>query len=257
MLRCAAAAAFALLAGSAGATLSPDAEVIVGGVRVQALSETLLRIEPKGPMGFEDNTTFMVVSRDFAGVPIQRVGSTKGTVTTLTTDKYTISIDQPSAPPAPPPAPPGPAPMCSATENTDIAGGRRISTCKESQPSCLPAGATQQQCCDGCTAAKAKGCVAWIYAPGAKQCWLMSSADSTRKAAGRITGGKISASGGGGPKPTHIKVTVASKATGATLWEIDDLDSVSQDLNWPSPGNSTVYVSVQQLPFSAFCCVWC
>ena len=70
-------------AGTLGA-LQPDAEVIVGNVRVQAPSDTLIRIEPQGPMGFESNTTFMVVSRDWAGVPLTK-GSTAGGVTTLTT----------------------------------------------------------------------------------------------------------------------------------------------------------------------------
>ena len=60
-------AVLATLAVSVEGTLRPEAEVTVGAVRVQALSDTLLRIEPRGPMGFEDNTTFMVVSRDWTG----------------------------------------------------------------------------------------------------------------------------------------------------------------------------------------------
>jgi hypothetical protein len=31
-----------------------DSEITIGNVRVQALSPILLRIEPKGPQGFED-----------------------------------------------------------------------------------------------------------------------------------------------------------------------------------------------------------
>ena len=60
-------AVLATLAVSVEGTLRPEAEVTVGAVRVQALSDTLLRIEPRGPMSFEDNTTFMVVSRDWTG----------------------------------------------------------------------------------------------------------------------------------------------------------------------------------------------
>eukprot|EP01046_Picozoa_sp_COSAG06_P071982 COSAG06_NODE_20844_length_779_cov_0.963235_1_plen_210_part_01 len=37
--------------------------VLDGQVRVQAVSSKLLRIEPLGPRGFEDNTTFMVSER--------------------------------------------------------------------------------------------------------------------------------------------------------------------------------------------------
>jgi len=37
---------------------------------VQALSSTLLRVEPKGPKGWEDRKTFMVVNRSYPGVSI-------------------------------------------------------------------------------------------------------------------------------------------------------------------------------------------
>ena len=47
----------------------PSAAVVVGEVRVSALSPSLIRIEPKGPAGFEDRETLMVQSRDFAGDP--------------------------------------------------------------------------------------------------------------------------------------------------------------------------------------------
>ena len=33
-------------------------------VRIQALSSTLVRVEPEGPKGFEDRSTFAVVGRD-------------------------------------------------------------------------------------------------------------------------------------------------------------------------------------------------
>jgi len=34
--------------------------IIVGDIRVTGLSPTLVRVEPKGPTGWEDRTTFMV-----------------------------------------------------------------------------------------------------------------------------------------------------------------------------------------------------
>lgn len=43
--------------------------VVVGNVRVQPLSPTLVRIEEKGPLGFEDRETFLVVERDWPGLP--------------------------------------------------------------------------------------------------------------------------------------------------------------------------------------------
>jgi hypothetical protein len=193
-------------------------------------------------MGFEDNTTFMVVSRDWQGVPLTKKGATTAGVTTLETSKLTIKIDQSGyTPPAPPPPPPHfPQPMCTAHVGYDLSSAARVPSCPESAGSCLPAGATQQQCCDGCT--KDTACKAWIYDPKAKSCWLMTGG-SLRAAQDRVSGGThlLPPGSGSGPKPTHIKVTVTSKSLGTTVFETDDLDSVSQNLNWPSPHNATVY----------------
>src|SRR4051794_36984463 len=54
---------------------APSNEIIVGNVRVQALSPSLVRIEPKGPRGFEDQTTFSVVNRAFDGIDISLLNS--------------------------------------------------------------------------------------------------------------------------------------------------------------------------------------
>ncbi|HEY9510846.1 MAG TPA: TIM-barrel domain-containing protein [Verrucomicrobiae bacterium] len=43
-------------------------DFIVGSVRVQMLSDSLVRLELKGPKGFEDRKTFHVVNRDWPGV---------------------------------------------------------------------------------------------------------------------------------------------------------------------------------------------
>ena len=50
-------------------------EAVIGNLRVQTLSPTLIRVEPKGPMGFEDRPTFMVVDRSWIGVPILSQGN--------------------------------------------------------------------------------------------------------------------------------------------------------------------------------------
>ena len=62
------------LAALAAATPSAAAvpSLIVGDVRVTALSDTLLRVEPKGPTGFEDRATFNVVGREgFQGLTLR------------------------------------------------------------------------------------------------------------------------------------------------------------------------------------------
>ena len=44
------------------ATAAAD-EAVFGNIRIQALSPTVLRVEPRGPQGFENRSTFMVTSR--------------------------------------------------------------------------------------------------------------------------------------------------------------------------------------------------
>eukprot|EP00935_MAST-01C_sp_MAST-1C-sp1_P000812 g812.t1 len=70
---------------------TPVGEVVVSNVRVSALSPTLVRVEPKGPTGFEDRTTFMVVSRAFDKIPIKVLKQTAGTAL-LSTEHYQVSI---------------------------------------------------------------------------------------------------------------------------------------------------------------------
>jgi alpha-glucosidase (family GH31 glycosyl hydrolase) len=49
-----------------------SSEVIVGSMRLQALSKNLIRIEQRGPHGFENRNTFTVVNRNWPGEPINR-----------------------------------------------------------------------------------------------------------------------------------------------------------------------------------------
>eukprot|EP01044_Picomonas_judraskeda_P022278 COSAG03_NODE_5497_length_1235_cov_1.510563_1_plen_320_part_00 len=67
--------------------------VFVGAVRVTALSPRLLRIEPRGPLGFWNSTTFLVVNRSGfgTGIPL-RTESTNATHATLATDFYSVFL---------------------------------------------------------------------------------------------------------------------------------------------------------------------
>ena len=201
--------------------------VTVGRVRVSALSPTLLRIEPKGPRGFEDRTTFVAVNRSaFGGIPVTARGST------VKTAHWTLQLTE-----APrPPAPPGPAPICTAMLNTDLTGTARISACKESAASCLPIPATQAQCCGACVQKK-NGCVAWIFEPAHGSCWLLKTAGGTKKAIDRNAGGAVTTSGGG---PTGVSAKL-SAPDGTLLWSTKDLSDVNQNLNWPAPTSNSSY----------------
>ena len=207
---------------------------LFAGAFVQALSPTLLRIEPKGTGSFENRSTFMAVGRDvFGGIPIV-ITSQSGSRTTLTTPHYSVTITIASTPPTPSPQ------NCSGIANTDATGGSRVSSCDESADSCLPIPATQADCCGNCTGKL--GCAAWIFEPSGGRCWLMASTDGIKQASDRVLGGS------GLPGiPTGIGAAV-SDLTGAVLWSVADLAGVSQQLNWPAPTLSSSAYAVKDYP---------
>ncbi len=65
-------------------------ETIVDDIRIQALSENLIRIEQKGLKGFEDRNTFTVVDRHWPGASIEIQKEENRTI--LTTSKCQIEI---------------------------------------------------------------------------------------------------------------------------------------------------------------------
>lgn len=64
--------------------------IIIGKVRIQPLSETLVRLEQRGPKGFEDRATFMVTDRKWPGTPVS-VKKT-GAITVVSTPTYQVRI---------------------------------------------------------------------------------------------------------------------------------------------------------------------
>jgi len=60
----------------------------VGDLRIQALSPTLVRLEVKGPHGFEDRPSFHAVERAWAGTPLQRADS--GAEVVLRTARWSV-----------------------------------------------------------------------------------------------------------------------------------------------------------------------
>lgn len=65
---------------------------VVGDVRVEALSSTLVRLEVRGPKGFEDRKTFHVVDRNFPGLHLDRKES--GGQVTLDAGIYKILLQK-------------------------------------------------------------------------------------------------------------------------------------------------------------------
>ena len=69
--------------------------ILVGNVRVQLLSDSLLRIELKGPAGFEDRETFHVVNRDWPGAAFAL--KTNFTAVEIRTADYVVAVPQNAA----------------------------------------------------------------------------------------------------------------------------------------------------------------
>jgi alpha-glucosidase (family GH31 glycosyl hydrolase) len=77
-------------AGVAGRNLQAADSVIVGAVRVQLLSGSLVRLEARGPEGFEDRTTFHIKDRDWPGTEFSS-NLVSGEVI-LKTARYTVHV---------------------------------------------------------------------------------------------------------------------------------------------------------------------
>lgn len=67
-------------------------EEVVGDMRVQTLSDSLVRIELKGPLGFEDRITFNVVGRVWPGAKHRRIVQRDFVV--IETSSYRVFIPQ-------------------------------------------------------------------------------------------------------------------------------------------------------------------
>lgn len=67
-------------------------DVIVGSVRVQLLSGSLVRLELKGPEGFENRDTFHILNRDWPGAKFEL--ATNGSVIEIQTPNYSVRVPQ-------------------------------------------------------------------------------------------------------------------------------------------------------------------
>ena len=148
--------------------------IVVGHVRIQALSSSLLRVEPEGPRGFEDRTTFMVTNRSFASEPIWKVGESAGG-TLLKTRHFEVLLRGTGALPPSVHAP---------AQSTDVQKAHRSFL--------HPFGAKvgNSTACDA-LCEEDLTCTAWVYAPSVEfwsNCWPLASFESTIFQGGRQVG---------------------------------------------------------------------
>lgn len=66
------------------------ADEVIGNIRVQVLSDTLVRIELKGPKGFENRPTFHITGRQWQGADVTRTSS--GGFELVRTSAFTVKV---------------------------------------------------------------------------------------------------------------------------------------------------------------------
>jgi len=71
--------------------LQPDpVQIVAGDLRIEILSDSLVRIEKKGPNGFEDRETFNVVNRNFKPCDVKSIP--EGDRLTIRTERYELRL---------------------------------------------------------------------------------------------------------------------------------------------------------------------
>jgi hypothetical protein len=217
--------------------------IVVGKTRITALSPTLLRLESRGPKGFEDRPTINVVGRDKFEDTAVDILNHSSTGTWLAAPGYHVFV------PTSLPAPPTPAPKCelaSFQQDTACAGADRT----DSFPNGTAA-SSAQQCCEVCS--KASECVAWEYIGHPRQhtghCYPFSSCKGTRPKLGHVFGGTTAA----GATSFGTSAIVATPS-GEILWNGSNTGNSSKVaanlLHWPSPLESKSYAFMDSPRFT-------
>jgi hypothetical protein len=259
-----------LLLSASAATVVMAGSITVGSVRVSALSPTLVRLEPRGPRGFEDRPTFNAVgsiSAKAAGLPVT-ILNTSAAGTWLATSAYRVYLPTSAT------APQGPDHrVCAPEDHTDIDGGAtRLAKYANGTTAAGP-----EACCALCLAEP--DCVAWVAASTGDRsrqqgmnCWPFSQVGATRQTkAGRTFGYASPQSLVNG----FVDATIVTPDGARVLWQGSTPTPVAaNELHWPSPLANSSYVSTDSLtahtsPASGVCddawhprsgywwCWWC
>lgn len=210
--------------------VATGSSVTVGSIRVSALSKTLIRIEPKGPRGFEDRDTFVAAARSSFGdgVPLTTL-NTSNNGTWLATDDVHIFV------------PPNldPTRACAANLQADALNPQRSSFYPNGTHAISVTG-----CCDSCLGAS--DCKSWVFAPdfGEINCWPLRSAHGPNlhpKHKDTRVFGQIE---------EDSPIIVASASDGATIWPPPHSTTASNILHWPSPLTSKAYALIDSPRFT-------
>ena len=148
------------------AALPEESQAVFGDIRVQALSDRLVRVELRGALGFEDRATFTVVGREqFSGIPIVAREETD-THYVVKTAAYQVLVEKNAGM--------DPAAVCAAAiPFAALERGVRV----EEYPDGV-GGLSQDACCAKCQAVSM--CTAWQWQPSTGTCFLMQSPAQTQ-----------------------------------------------------------------------------
>ena len=188
----------------------------------------LIRVEPKGPSGWEDRGTFNAVNRadGFDGLELRAVNHSAAGSWLAAGDALEIFVPAPSTPQS----------ACAAQplEHTDAGPYGEGTRRSDSYPNGTHAG-SPEACCALCAADE--NCVAWTAATSGEaeiDCWPFSVAQSTQSKPGR-TFGRVKAS------LSAVKVARA----GSVVYDGANTGNAStvqpNMLHWPSPLESPAY----------------
>lgn len=249
------AAVFIALAAAApalGVAAAAANEQVVGNVRVSALSATLLRVEPKGPMGFEDRSTFsMAGTRAVSPSPpaLSVVNTTSEGTWLHAQGAYYVLLQETAASNDTCAAYQSSVDVDNPVRSPDYQDGAKVDD--------------RAACCALCTADD--GCNAWVFAgasdteqptPGAADgmrdvpganCWPLSSYSGTHAADNREVGCGVP----GCTSPiTTLRVVSES---GEVLFDQTGPPSAGSNLlHWPAPVDmATSYTLVDYPRFYA------
>ena len=187
--------------------------IVLGDVRISSYSSNLVRVEPRGPRGFENRPTFSAPGQTaFTSPPALR----KIDASRVATDAYTVTL---AAVP--------PAPSCAVpAQQTDVASAKR--SAKHARGAHVP---NVSACCALC--GDDPSCTAWVFGDHVgfgPNCWPLADFD-------HLVDGIDDRMFGCGPHvgcKLHQPAFTIHSPTGSLLYN-STLASAPNRLHWPSP----------------------
>lgn len=211
--------------GGEGGFDASASEVVIRNLRVQALSPTLVRVEHRGPLGYEDRNTFTIVNRSvWSGVPILSVE--RGIdVSIIKTAYYQVEVSMSQ----------DDTRSCyGAQRYTEVVGAEYVPEYPFGVPD-----TTQSECCALCL--NHTMCAAWEWQPHTGNCYIVASGLG-RGASTRVSDKTM----GWADHTGAVRILTADGST--VLYSVATLAEVSSMLNFPAPAEVGPVYALRDAP---------